>query len=415
MAKIREFAGLRPSGALAPQVAELPYDVVSSEEARAIAKNRPHSFFHISKPEIDLPADIPLYDDSVYAKARENFERFIGDGVLRADDEPGLYLYTLVMNGREQTGLVGCLDIDDYLEGRIKKHELTREDKERDRMRHLDNLSAQTGLVFTFYREDGSGRPLFARALELAPEFDFTADDGIRHILRRVGDGALISSFKELLRPRPLYIADGHHRAASAARVGLERRKANPGHTGEEEYNRFLAVIFPHDQLKILPYNRVVRDLNGLNGAGFLERLGQRYSIEETKSGTPPGPRRFCMYLDGRWRLLSHRFRPEGDIVARLDVSVLQTTILEPLLGIHDPRKDMRIDFVGGMRGLAELERLVRDGGFAAAFSLFPTSIEELIAVADNGGLMPPKSTWFEPKLRSGLVIHRIEPAAGGK
>ncbi len=415
MARIREFAGLRPERALAPQVAELPYDVVSSEEARAIAKDRPHSFFHISKPEIDFPAGVSLYDDSVYAKARENFERFIGNGVLRGDERPGLYLYTLVMGGREQTGIVGCLEIDDYLEDRIKKHELTREDKERDRMRHLDNLSAQTGLVFTFYRENGAGRPLFTRALEAAPEVDFTAEDGIRHILRRIDDGELIASFKELLHSRAVYIADGHHRAASAVKVGLERRKANPNHTGEEEYNRFLAVVFPHDQLKILPYNRVVRDLNGQSADEFLKRLGRSYSIEETASGTPPVPRRFCMYLGGRWMLLAPRFQPEGDIVARLDVSVLQTTVLEPLLGIGDPRKDMRIDFVGGMRGLAELERLVREGGFAVAFSLYPTSIEELIAVADNGGLMPPKSTWFEPKLRSGLVIHRIERTPGGK
>ncbi len=413
MAKIYEFAGLRPAGTLAPQVAELPYDVVSSEEARAIAEGRPHSFFHISKPEIDLPAGLSLYDDRVYAKARENFEHFIGTGVLRADDEPGLYLYTLVMEGREQTGLVGCLNIDDYLDDRIKKHELTREDKERDRMRHLDNLSAQTGLVFTFYREDGAGRPLFAGALEAEPEVDFTADDGIRHVLRRIRDGALIASFKELLRPLPLYIADGHHRAASAVKVGLERRKANPGHTGHEEYNRFLAVVFPHDQLKILPYNRVVRDLNGQSPDEFLEKLGRHYSIEETASGSPREPRRFCMYLGGRWLLLSPRFQPEGDSVARLDVSILQQTVLEPLLGIRDPRKDMRIDFVGGMRGLAGLERLVRDEGFAVAFSLYPTSIDELVAVADDGGLMPPKSTWFEPKLRSGLVIHRIERTAG--
>ncbi|HSV95584.1 MAG TPA: DUF1015 family protein [Spirochaetota bacterium] len=415
MAKIREFAGLRPERGLAVQVAELPYDVVSSEEARAIAKNRPHSFFHISKPEIDFPESVSPYDDRVYAKARENFERFIGDGVLRGDDEPGLYLYTLVMGGREQTGVVGCLDIDDYLEDRIKKHELTREDKERDRMRHVDSLSAQTGLVFTFYRENGAGRPLFARALEAAPEVDFTSEDGIRHMLRRVSDGELIASFKELLRSQALYIADGHHRAAAAVKVGLLRRKANPNHTGEEEYNRFLAVVFPHEQLKILPYNRVVRDLNGQSVDEFLERLGQSYSIEDIVSGKPPGPRRICMYLRGRWRLLTPRSRPEGDIVARLDVSVLQKTILEPLLGIGDPRKDMRIDFVGGIRGPAELERLVRDGGFAVAFSLFPTSIEELIAVADNGGLMPPKSTWFEPKLRSGLAIHRIERIPAGQ
>lgn len=413
MAKIREFTGLRPTGELAARVAELPYDVVSSEEARSIAKGRPHSFYHISKPEIDLPEGVSLYDDSVYAKALENFERFIGAGVLAADGEPGLYLYTLVMEGREQTGLVGCLDIDDYLSDTIKKHELTREDKERDRMRHLDNLSAQTGLVFTFYREDGSGRQLFARALQAAPEVDFTAEDGVRHVLRRVRDGVLIDAFKKLLDPLPVYIADGHHRAASAVKVGLERRKANPEHTGEEEYNRFLAVVFPHDQLKILPYNRVVRDLNGMSAAGFLKELGRSYEIGEAGSGTPPGPGRFCMFLDGRWLLLSPRFTPEGDTVARLDVSVLQNSILGPLLGIRDPRKDTRIDFVGGLRGPGELERLVREGGFAVAFSLHPTSIEELIEVADKGGLMPPKSTWFEPKLRSGLVVHVIERPGG--
>lgn len=411
MAKIREFRGLRPAGELASRVAELPYDVVSSEEARAIAKDRPHSFFHISKPEIDLPQGVSLYDDSVYAKARENFERFIDRRILIQDSEPGLYLYTLVMDGREQTGLVGCLDIDDYLSNTIKKHELTREDKERDRMRHLDNLSAQTGLVFTFYREDGSGRPLFARALQAASEVDFTAADGVRHVLRRVRDGALIDAFKKLLEPLPVYIADGHHRAASAVKVGLERRKANPRHTGEEEYNRFLAVIFPHDRLKILPYNRVVRDLNGMSTEAFLAELGRSYEIGEAASETPPGRGRFCMFLDGRWLLLSPRSAPQGDTVVRLDVSVLQNSVLGPLLGIRDPRKDTRIDFVGGLRGPGELERLVREGGFAVAFSLHPTSIEELIEVADSGGLMPPKSTWFEPKLRSGLVIHLIERA----
>ena len=413
MAKIREFTGLRPADGLAAQVAELPYDVVSSEEARAIAAGRPHSFFHISKPEIDLSEDVSLYDDSVYVRAQENFERFIEEGVLRPDDEPGLYLYTLVMGGREQTGLVGCLDIDDYLSDRIKKHELTREDKERDRMRHLDRLSAQIGLVFTFYREDGSGQPLFKRALQVVPEVDYIAADGVRHVLRRVRDRGLIDSFKELLEPLPLYIADGHHRAASAVKVGLERRKANPNHTGEEEYNRFLAVVFPHDQLEILPYNRVVRDLNGMSVDSFLTELGRLYKIEEAASGKPPGPGTFCMFLMGRWFLLFPGFSPQGDVVARLDVSILQNTVLGPILGIQDPRKDARIDFVGGLRGPGELERLVRDGEFAVAFSLHPTAIGELIDVADKGGLMPPKSTWFEPKLRSGLVIHEIERPAG--
>ncbi len=404
MAQIKEFQGYRPSPSDAAMVAELPYDVVSSEEARMIADKNPKSFFHISKPEVDLPSDIDHYDDAVYKKGKANLERFIADGVLKKEKDPVLYLYTLIMGGREQTGLMACLSIDDYLNDVIKKHELTREDKERDRMRHLDVLSAQTGLVFTFYREDGAGRDLYTKAAGITPEYDFTATDGVRHVIRIIRDGGLIEGFRKLLAPKDLYIADGHHRAASAVRVGMERRKR----AGAGEHEWFLSVVFPHDQLKILAYNRVVKDLNGLSVDEFLARVGEDYTVEATSNPVPEKRSQICMYLDGGWYSLKPRFIVEGDPVGRLDVSVLQKRVLEPILGISDPRKDPRIDFIGGIRGTGELKNLVDDGTFRVAFSLYPTSIHDLIEVSDAGSLMPPKSTWFEPKLRSGLVIHMI-------
>lgn len=408
MARIKEFAGLRPDKKIASFVAELPYDVVTSEEAREIAQKNQYSFFHISKPEVDLSADVSLYDDSVYATGRKNLERFIGEGILKKEESPCLYLYTQVMDGREQTGIVTCLHIDDYLSDTIKKHELTREDKEIDRMKHLDSLNAQAGLVFTFYKEDGRGAGLFAEAIMNPPEYDFTTADGIRHVFRIIRDSRLIEEFKRCLDPLPLYIADGHHRAASAVKVGLQRRAADAAPADEKEYNWFMAVVFPHNQLKIMAYNRVVRDLNGRTPEEFLQRLWNDFDIRKHDSGAPSKRHTVCMYLEGHWYEMTPRFEIPADPIKSLDVSIVQDVILGPVLGITDPRRDTRIDFVGGVGGIDGLCSRVDSGEFKVAFSLYPTSIEELMAVADEGGLMPPKSTWFEPKLRSGLVLHQL-------
>ncbi|TAL31379.1 MAG: DUF1015 domain-containing protein [Spirochaetes bacterium] len=409
MARIKAFRGLRPEPGRVSRVAELPYDVVSSDEARAIAQDRPESFFHVSKPEIDLPAHVSMYDDSVYAAGRKNLERFIADGVLKKDDGPALYLYTLVMAGREQTGLVTCLSIDDYMNELIKKHELTREDKEKDRMRHMDELNVQAGLVFTFYKEDGAGAPLFARALALPPESDFTTGDGIRHVFRVIRDAELIAGFTKMIAPRPLYIADGHHRAASAAKLGIARRATRSTAPGESESDWFMAVVFPHDQLRIFPYNRVVKDLQGASPAQFIEKLSRRFKVGKTGEKMPPHGHSFCMYLEHQWYLIEPSFKIAPGPIEGLDVTVLQNEVLGPLLGIADPRRDKRIDFIGGIRGPEELERVVDAGAFKVAFSMYATSIEELIAVADINGLMPPKSTWFEPKVRSGIVLHQLD------
>jgi uncharacterized protein (DUF1015 family) len=315
------------------------------------------------------------------------------------------------MDGRPQTGLVACAHIDDYASNIIKKHELTREDKEKDRSKHLDVLGANAGPVFLLYREDGSKKALFERALRLPAEYDFAAPDGIRHILRVISDKDLIAAFKKALENDVLYIADGHHRAASAVRVGTARRKANPDHRGDEEYNWFLSVIFPHDQLKILPYNRVVRDLNGLSERAFLAALEKGFSVRESGAASPDATHRFSMYLGRRWFTLVPGAVPEVDPIASLDVKILQDLVLGPVLGIADPRTDTRIDFIGGIRGTGELVSLVDSGKYAVAFSMYPTTVEQLIRVSDSGAIMPPKSTWFEPKLRSGIVVHLLDEA----
>ncbi len=409
MARIKAFKGLRPDQALAPRVAELPYDVLSSAEAKAIAQGKPESFFHISKPEIDLPEDVSLYDDRVYATGRKNLDAFIEKGILRKDEHDCMYLYTQVMEGREQTGLVACLHIDDYVNELIKKHELTREDKEKDRMRHMDELNAQAGLVFTFYKDEGKGRDLFDRALKTAPVYDFTTGDGIRHVFRVLDDTSLIADFTAMIAPMQLYIADGHHRAASAVKLGLARRAAGKTSADREEFNWFMAVVFPHSQLKIFPYNRVVKDLHGMTPAQFMEKLSAKFTLSKTPAKTPPRGHSFCMYLEKQWYLMEPRFPLPSGPIERLDVSILQTEVLDPLLGISDPRRDKRIDFIGGIRGSGELERVVDAGEFELAFSMYATTLEELISVADINGLMPPKSTWFEPKLRSGIVLHRLD------
>ena len=411
MSDIRPFRALRPQPGLAARIAAPPYDVVNTEEARRIADGNPLCFLHVSRPEIDLPADIDLYDDRVYAQGATNLRRLIAEGALQRESEPRLYAYRQRMGDHVQTGLVCAVSCQEYADGLIKRHELTRRDKEDDRTRHTHELNANSGPVFLTYRQrDDVDRLLDGVTSGSAPVYDFTADDGIGHTVWVV-PAALTLELTAAFRSVPaLYVADGHHRAASAARVGLERRAVNPHHTGEEPYNYFLAVLFPHDQLRILDYNRVVRDLNGLDARGFLERVGERFSVTPTASPRPDAPRRFGMFLAGAW----HRLEAKpgtwtvGDPVRSLDVAILQDNLLAPVLGIADPRTDKRIDFVGGIRGLGELERRVGEG-WAVAIALHPTSLDQLMSVADAGLVMPPKSTWFEPKLRSGLLVRTLD------
>jgi uncharacterized protein (DUF1015 family) len=409
MATIRAFRALRPPTDKAPLVSAVPYDVVSTDEARVLADGNPLSFLHVSRPEIDLPNGTDIHSDAVYARAAENFEKLKADAPLLLEDSPSLYVYRLGMGSHTQTGIAACCSIDEYDSDIVRKHERTRKDKEDDRTRHMLALRAQTGPVFLTYRGRDDVNDLVIRAQQNDPLCDFTAPDGVTHMIWRVADtdrDLLIEAFRSV----PLvYIADGHHRAASASRARAELR-SNPDHDGSEEYNFFLTVLFPADQLQILPYNRVVKDLSGLTPSQFLAELSRRFDVVETDSPTPGEKSRMCMYLDGRWYSLT---LPAGttnpiDPISSLDVSVLQERVLDPLLGIADIRTDKRIDFVGGIRGTKALEELVDDGRAAVAFSLFPVSVDELIAIADKNEIMPPKSTWFEPKLRDGLLSHLI-------
>ena len=409
MAIIRPFCGLRPSAERAPQVAAVPYDVVNTEEARALAAGNPWSFLHVSRPEIDLPDGTPIYSDEVYAKAHTNFEKLIKECPLETEETPSLYLYRLIMGEHEQIGVVACCSVDEYDGDIIRKHERTRRDKEDDRTRHIMALRAQTGPVFLTYRARPEINSLIADALNGNPPlYDFVANDDIRHTIWRVPTyDPLVEAFSEVPY---LYIADGHHRAASASRARAELKEQGFGFIGNEDYNFFQCVLFPDNQLRILPYNRIVRDLNGLSQAEFLDRVRESFVISETAAPSPQARGQWSMYLDGRWYGLALRVdakKPSG-VVESLDVSVLQESLLDPILGIKDVRTDKRIDFVGGIRGPQELEKLVNDGKAAVAFSLYPTSIEDLLRVSDAGEIMPPKSTWFEPKLRDGLLSHRI-------
>jgi uncharacterized protein (DUF1015 family) len=408
MAHIREFKAYRAPVDMVSKIAELPYDVLDSEEARVIADKNPTSFFHVSKPEVDLPKGTDLYSDIVYETGAKNFNALGDKGCLIEEKEPALYLYTLVMNGRAQTGLMACVSIDDYMNNVVKKHEFTREDKEKDRIRHMESLSAHTGLVFLLYREDGSLKALFEKALQIKPLYDYVAEDGVRNIVRTIADKDMISAFKNAFKDKGMYIADGHHRAASAVKVGLSRREKDPVKNPDAEYNWFLSVIFPHDQLLIMPYHRAVKDLNGNDKAQFLDKIGGKFTIEESGMSSPEKRHTYSMYIEGKWFTLTPRFTVPQDPVGTLDVSIMQNEILSPILGIENPRTSKRIDFVGGIRGTGELEKLVNSGSFAVAFSLYPTAIEDLMSVSDSGNVMPPKSTWFEPKLRSGLIMHRI-------
>ena len=408
MAVIRPFRALRPRPERAQAVASVPYDVVNTEEARALAAGKPLSFLHVSRPEIDLPPGTDIHSDPVYRKAVENFEKLIAEAPLEKEAEPSLYLYRLVMGQHEQIGVVAVCSIDEYDNNTIRKHERTRRDKEDDRTRHMIMLRAQTGPVFLTYRTRAEIDAQVNAAIAADPLFDLTAEDGIRHTIWRVTEtDGLVNGFASVPL---LYIADGHHRAASASRARGELREQSFTHTGNEDYNYFLTVIFPDSQVQILAYNRVVRDLNGLSKEEFLAALKPQCTVTENASPAPAERGQWRMYLDGQWYGL--QLAPDTTLpastVSALDVSVLQDRLLDPILGIKDVRTDKRIDFIGGLRGTQELERLVNEGKAAVAFSLFPTTVDELLMVSDANEIMPPKSTWFEPKLRDGLLIHTI-------
>jgi uncharacterized protein (DUF1015 family) len=408
VATIRPFNALRPRADRADKVASVPYDVVNTEEARALAAGNPLSFLHVSRPEIDLPKDTDIYSEAVYRKAAENFERLIATCPLEREETPSIYLYRQIMGDHEQIGVVACSSVDEYDNDTIRKHERTRRDKEDDRTRHMLTLHAQTGPVFLTYRAQQSIDVMVMETMMANALFDFTAPDGIQHTVWRVPDPVrFVQAFREVPF---LYIADGHHRAASASRARAELRSQNPNHDGDEDYNFFLTVIFPDEQLQILPYNRVVKDLNGLSKEQFLAAVRENFDVKQNADPSPAERGNWSMYLDGEWYGLGRRsdaVKPDGT-VASLDVSLLQDRLLDPILGIKDLRTDKRIDFVGGLRGTAELEKLVNEGKAAVAFSLYPTTVEELLRVSDAGEIMPPKSTWFEPKLRDGLLMHMI-------
>ena len=426
MADIRPFAALRPKPELASRICELPYDVMSSSEAREIAAGNPLSFLHVSKPEIDLPDGTDLYAPEVYAKGRENFKRLIADGALRQDAQPCFYVYRQVMGKHSQTGLVAAASCEDYLRGVIKKHELTRVDTEDDRVRHIETLNSQTGPVFLTYRASAALDGAVNTQMAGAPDIDFTAKDDVRHS-SWVIDDAKTTKFiaDEFARIPFLYICDGHHRSAAAARVYQARNKTNPhpasGHPlpsdgrgrGANDSATFLTVIFPHNQMQILPYNRVLKDLNGLTPAQLLEKLDGVFIIKPHPAGavTPARKHELGLFLAGQWHTLNFRpqFAATKDPIEKLDVTLLQKFVLAPLFGIDDPRTSKRINFVGGIRGTGELEKLVASGEYACAFSMFPTGIEDLMEIADAGGIMPPKSTWFEPKLRDAMFCHMIK------
>ncbi len=411
MAVVKPFICIRPAKEKAAKVAALPYDVYNRKEACVAVAGNPVSFLNIDRAETQFSDDVDTYADCVYEKARELLDTQIAEGVYVTDAGDHYYLYELTMDGRSQTGIVACSSIDDYVNGVVKKHENTREDKELDRIRHVDTVNAQTGPIFLAYRQNETLKAIVAEEKAKPVLYDFVSDDGIRHRVWKIDDPAQTAAIEAAFAAIPAtYIADGHHRAASAVKVGLKRRAENPGYTGEEPFNYFLSVLFPDEELMILPYNRVVKDLNGMSREQFFEAVKGKFKLEEIgkEPYAPAEKGTFGMYLDNTWYALKvlPQYR-STDPVKGLDVSILQDQLLGPVLGIGDPRTDKRIDFIGGIRGLKELERRVRED-MEIAFSMYPTSIEELLAVADAGLLMPPKSTWFEPKLRSGLFIHKL-------
>ncbi len=411
MAHLHPFPGLRPRPDLVSKIASPPYDVLNSDEAREMARSNEYSFLHVVKPEIDLDPSINQYDDAVYLKGAENLKKMQESGAMVKDGKPCFYLYRQQMGDHVQTGLVAGASVKEYEEDRIKKHELTRTAKEKDRIRHIETQNAQCGPVFLTYRADDRVQAAIEEGYKNDPVYDFTADDGIKHTLWVIDNEEVISGIQSAFESVDnLYVADGHHRSASATEVCKKRRAANPGHTGKEEYNYFLTVIFPHNEMKILSYNRVVRDLAGRSPAEFLAALEEIFELSPTDVAEPPEPHQFGLYLEGKWYRLKagKNIYDESDPVKSLDVSILQDNVLSKLLGIENPRTDERVDFVGGIRGTKELEKRCANG-WAAAFALYPTTIEQLLEVADASLIMPPKSTWFEPKLRSGMVVHLLD------
>ena len=404
MATLKPFAALRPQPELAAQICELPYDVMSSDEAREMATGKPLSFLHVSKPEIDLPVGTDLYSPQVYAKGAENFSKLISQSALKQDDKPNFYLYRQIMGKHAQVGLVAAASCEEYLANIIKKHEFTRPDKEDDRVRHIEALNSQTGPVFLTYRAQENFDAFVAKKISQAPAVDFTGADGVRHTSWTISSADEIAFVEAQFAQIPaLYIADGHHRSAAAGRVFKSRNGA--GHSGQ-----FLAVIFPHNQMQILPYNRVLKDLNGLTPHELVLKLEKVFETIRLGEASPKGKHQLGLFLEGKWhRLMFKReFTMIADPIEKLDVTLLQKHVLAPIFGIDDPRTSKKINFVGGIRGTAELEKLVNSGEYACAFSMFPTSIEDLMQIADAGGIMPPKSTWFEPKLRDAMFCHLI-------
>ena len=414
MAVFRPFRALRPTPEYASKVAALPYDVMNSEEAKVMVEGNPYSFLHVDKAEVDLPDCTDIYCDEVYAKANENLLKLESDGICQMDETPCFYIYQQIMNGRAQTGLVGCAWVDDYINNRIKKHELTRADKEADRIRHVDTCDANTGPIFLCYKGQAEITDIIDAYKQGTPEYNFTTDDGISNTVWVINDAEACKKLADLLgNVGDFYIADGHHRCASAVNVAKMRREQNPDYNGTEEFNFFLAVLFPAESLEIMDYNRVVKDLNNNTESEFIDKIKADFVIEDAPCDGayhPEAKHTFGMYMSGKWYKLTAKdgtFDPQNP-VDQLDVSILQKNLLTPILNIGDPRTDKRIDFIGGIRGLGELERLV-DGGMAVAFSMYPTTLDDLMAIADANLIMPPKSTWFEPKLLSGLFIHKLK------
>lgn len=417
MAIVKAFKGFRPAtDELAKKVAALPYDVMNSSEAREMVKDNPYSFLHVDKAEIDLQEGIDLYDPAVYKKAAENLNKMIEDKIYIQDTDSALYIYRLTMNGKSQTGIVGCTSIDDYINNKIKKHELTREDKEQDRIRHVDACNANTGPIFLTYRSKTEiDNVIDSWVNNNSPVYDFVAEDNISHTIWVIDNKDVIKSIETAFKAvDSLYIADGHHRNASAVKVGLKRRAENPNYSESDEFNFYLSVVFPDNQLYIMDYNRVVKDLNGLSKDEFFDKIAEKFEVEQYTGADcyqPNDIHKFGLYIEKNWYILTAKadIIDNNDPVGSLDVSILQNELLHPILGINDPRTDKRIDFVGGIRGLDELVKRVDSGEMKLAFSMYPTTMEQLMNIADADKIMPPKSTWFEPKLRSGLFIHKLD------
>lgn len=411
MSDIRPFCAVRPNETFVSKIAALPYDVYTRKEAKKEVEKNPLSFLKIDRPETMFPDEMDMYAPKVYQKARKVLEEMIEKGEFIQDETPCYYLYELTRNGHRQTGIVACASIDDYFNGTIKKHENTREEKEQDRIRHVDTLDTQTGPIFLAYRLDAVLKEIIEETKRKTPVYDFISEDKITHRVWVIDESEMMERIQQcFVKINKIYIADGHHRAASAIKVGCKRRKEHPGYTGEEEFNYFLCTLFAEEELEILDYNRVVKDLNGLSEIEFLEKIKESFEVEEAEESpyAPKQKKEFGMYLGKKWyKLQIKKEQVSDDVVESLDVSILQNKLLKPILGIKEPGKDKRIIFVGGIRGLKELEHCV-ENGFQVAFSMYPTSMQELFSVADAGRLMPPKSTWFEPKLRSGLFLHKI-------